>query len=273
MTSPPTSASSDAALGRSANDVPQRRKAGLRRLFPGRRRAPARLGAAGAEAAPLIFLGDSHVLYFVHAAERGYFGERPFRVCSVNGATAVGLRNPNSKTQALEVFSRFLEELPREAILVIQLGEVDCGFVIWYRHQKYQDGLEHQVAQSIDAYFAFVDEAMRRGFQRIVITGATLPTIRDGRRWGKVANARREVTASLVERTRLTIDYNRRLAAAAAARGLPYIDIAAEVLSPRTGTVKRRYRRSNPLDHHMKKRRAAKRWAARLNRILAEAGY
>jgi hypothetical protein len=217
---------------------------------------------------PLVFIGDSHANYFRHAAAQGYFGRRRVGCCAVAGATAVGLRNPNAKTNALARLSAYLRKWPPRSVIVIQLGEVDCGFVIWYRDRKYRDGVETQLEESIAAYFAFVDATMARGHRRIVVTGASMPTIEDGQDWGEVANARREVTASLQDRVALTRRYNERLRAEAARRGLPFIDISDEVLDPATGTVRHAFRNANPLDHHLDWDRAARSWAARLNAVL-----
>lgn len=223
---------------------------------------------SGSSLPPLVFLGDSHVNYFVHAAKRGDFGDRRHGARAVAGATAVGLRNPQAKTNALALFSDYLRKWPLNSIVVIHLGEVDCGFVIWYRHRKYRDGIDRQLAESIAAYFSFVDDAVARGYRNIVITGATVPTIRDGQDWGEVAHARREVTASLAERTALTLRYNAKLKENAAARGLPFVDISSEVVDAETGVVKPVFRNANPLDHHLDRERAAERWAERLNEIL-----
>lgn len=85
-------------------------------------------------------VGDSHLRGIRRAAERGLI-KRGCVFTQVPGATAVGLRNPNSTTNALETFRAAL--LPRRNVIpVIHLGEVDCGFVIWYRAEKYGESLE-----------------------------------------------------------------------------------------------------------------------------------
>lgn len=214
------------------------------------------------------FVGDSHVEGFSAAAERGLLA-RPALFTKVGGATAVGMRNPNSKTDALGAFRRALSPCNRHKTPVIQLGEVDCGFVIWYRAQKYGEDIDLQLAQSVDALFAFVDELLRMGYARVVLTGATLPTILDGQDWGEIAKARREVTAKLKDRTDLTLRYNARLRNGAAARGLPYIDLSHEVLDPRTGLVSQYFRHSDPRDHHLDPARIAPLWASALNALEA----
>jgi hypothetical protein len=223
---------------------------------------------ANSPLAPLAFLGDSHVAYFSHAARRGYFGRRRYNACAVNGATAVGLRNPNATTNALEIFTHYLARTDPGAVVVMQLGEVDCGFVIWYRAEKYRDGIDEQLDQAIAAYFAFIDDARARGHANFVITGSTVPTIQDGRDWGAVANARRAVSASLEQRTELTRRYNRRLAELALARGLPFIDIWDETIDPTSGVVRPEFLHRRATDHHMDPARAAACWGPRLAAVL-----
>ena len=99
----------------------------------------------------VAFVGDSHVAYFRHAAEGGLLGKRQFAFCEVGGATAVGMRNPNSLTNALTTFSEFLKGVEKTCTVVIQLGEVDCGFVIWYRAEKYRESIDKQFKESVSA--------------------------------------------------------------------------------------------------------------------------
>lgn len=218
------------------------------------------------------FLGDSHTKYFTYAARKGYLGERRTASCVVFGATASGLANPKSQTGALLQFRDFLTEQPDKSILVIHLGEVDCGFVIWYRAQKYAESVERQMDQAIGAYCAFIDEIRANYRHTIIVTAATLPTIRDNTDWGEVAHLRREVTASLADRTRLTHDFNAELRKRCADRSIRYLDITAALLDPRTGVVADRFRNPDPADHHLNKRIVSPLWADALNPALSELG-
>lgn len=211
-----------------------------------------------------LFLGDSHIGYFRRAVQMIGLQPRQDQFCEVGGATAVGMRNPNSATNALQIFRGFLQHKSRQSTLVLQLGEVDCGFVIWYRAQKYSEPVEDQLRQSIAAYLGFVFELQYAGFRDIVITGATLPTIQDGQDWGDVANKRRDVTASLQQRTQLTLDYNRVLQSKSRDFGLPYLDITADIIDPATGTVRRDCLNPDPRDHHLDYGAAGRLWADKL---------
>lgn len=215
----------------------------------------------------LLFLGDSHLEAFKHAADNGLIPNNCSFV-SVGGATAIGLRNPNSATDALKTFrAKAIPALPN-TIPIIHLGEVDCGFVIWWRAKKHGEAIESQMSASIAAYFEFVDLLLEAGYPSVLITGATVPTIRDGADFGEVANKRREVDATLLERTRLTLQYNRHLEKGARARRVPYVDIAGHVLDPRTGTILNEFRNTNPLDHHLAPEKAGPLWADQIIRAL-----
>lgn len=218
---------------------------------------------------PVYYLGDSHVRYFKKAAKFGLLSPHELSGVEVGGATAVGMRNPNAKTNALGRFRDWIRDKPRKAVVVIHLGEVDCGYVIWYRADKYEEPVEVQMKSSIDAYFEFVDELRDLGFRRIVITGATLPTITDDDQIGEVVVKRSSITATQLERTDLTRRYNAALRHEAESRGLPYIDIDVDVLDPKTGVVDMRMRNPNPKDHHMNGPVAAVHWSHALREAIA----
>ncbi|WP_406249166.1 hypothetical protein ACI7YT_03835 [Microbacterium sp. M] len=226
--------------------------------------------AAATSPFPIYYLGDSHVRYFRRAAQHGLLAHGELTGLEVGGATAVGMRNPNAKTNAIGRYREWISDKPRDAIVVIHLGEVDCGFVIWYRAAKYDERVQAQARQSVEAYFEFVDELIAAGFRRIVITGATLPTISDDDLVGEVVQKRSSITATQRERTDLTMQYNRALASEAQRRNLPFVDIASDIIDPVAGVVKARLRNRNPEDHHMDLDIAGVHWARHLRPVLAE---
>ena len=90
----------------------------------------------------IIVLGDSHALVSMSRRFRRYFPLTKFDVCSVGGATTSGLDNPNSLTAAYEMFSNKLSSVPENSIVIVMLGEVDTGFVIWWRSQMSVPGID-----------------------------------------------------------------------------------------------------------------------------------
>lgn len=211
-------------------------------------------------------VGDSHARALKHAVRQGLVS-RPCKVTAVGGATAVGLRHPNSQTNALNIFKEALFPVKPGTTPVIQLGEVDCGFVIWYRAAKYGESIESQLNQSIEAYFKFVDELLAGGYPSVVITGAILPTIGDGQEWGEIARIRREVTTTLRERTDLTLEYNEMLRKEAKLRRLPFIEITDKIMDKERRIVSDYFRHPDPLNHHLDPGKAGLLWATELNRL------
>jgi hypothetical protein len=229
------------------------------------------LGAAGkstddGDTMKWIVFGDSHVATIAWASQNGVL-IWPAEFINVGGATAVWLRNPNSLTSALQTFADRLLPPVADAVPVMHLGEVDCGFVIWYRAAKYCESIEAQLEASVAAHVAFVDRLLAAGYPMVVLTGASLPTVPDGQVWGEVANRRRDVVVPRAERTALTLKYTARLSEAARQRSQPFVDIAGYVLDAATGEVRPEFMNDNPTDHHLNPSRAGPLWAAGLNEI------
>lgn len=222
-------------------------------------------------APPIAYLGDGHVRYFQRAADFGLLAPHEVSGVEAGGATAVGVRNPRGRTSAIQEFCEWLRDVPRTTIVVLHLGEADCGFIMWYRAAKYETPLDTQMREAAEAYFDFVDELLGMGFSRIVVTAATLPTITDEDQVGAVVHKRSAISATQVERTRLTLEYNAVLRQSAAERGLPFADITEDVLDVNTGLVAARVRNSNPEYHYMDGNRAAIYWANRIR--TAVSGY
>lgn len=78
----------------------------------------------------LIALGNSHLDALKLAADLGLFLSEKNEFCIVPGATAVGLRNPNSITDTLNIFKGVVDNRDKSSYVMTHLGEVDCGFVI-----------------------------------------------------------------------------------------------------------------------------------------------
>ena len=196
----------------------------------------------------IIALGDSHI-----AVIRRYVAPQVtavFDVVCVIGATAQGLVNPHSSTDALRQFQKRLDRARPWQTVLLELGEVDCGFVIWYRSQEKGLEVDDQLERSLSNYLRFIDHQVDRGFD-VWVMSAPLPTIRDFQEWGEVANLRSSVAASQLDRTALTVRYNSRLREACLKRGVRFVDVSSELLDPATGVIKREFEQANRLDHHL----------------------
>ena len=119
----------------------------------------------------LICVGDSHASVFKQIKNT--------LVLSIPGATNMGIKNPHSKTKARPRIDEFLnKKLKKTDYLVFLMGEVDCGFVIWYRKEKYNDTLESQFNESIGNYFDLI-LSYKDKCDNIIICDVPPPTIRD----------------------------------------------------------------------------------------------
>jgi hypothetical protein len=216
----------------------------------------------------LLVIGDSHLESLKLAANLNLLKGEECNFCIVPGATAVGLRNPNSVTNALCEFRYASEKYTFSTHVLIHLGEVDCGFVMWWRQQKYQETIEQQVEDSLAAYRDFVVELKNKGFNNICITGASLPTIRDGVDFGEVQNKRSEIKVSIVERTELTLNYNARLIEMARDLSCSYFDISSAVTDNVSGMVSNFFRSSSLHDHHLDPAKVCAIWAMGCNAFL-----
>ncbi len=196
-------------------------------------------------------IGDSHTMVFENIAHSHCWRNTEFRYCIVQGATATGLANPNSQTQAYPIFHKYLEEVHVADHLLFCLGEVDCGFVIWYRAQKYGESVTILTEQAVQNYTKLTDWCLERGFNNITICSAPLPTILDGQDWGEVANKRKEISATLRERTELTRSFNQYLRSYASSHNIKYLDFEFETLDVEKQVVKDSFRNKNRFDHHL----------------------
>jgi len=194
----------------------------------------------------ILILGDSHSPIFNHPLFKEKFPNLVFNVLTVIGATASGLENPNSTTQAYPVFREAVSQTAAKQIIVM-LGEVDTGFVIWYRAQKYQESVAAMMDKAVASYSRFLIELTGR-FE-VVCISTPLPTIRDNNDWGDIANARREVTASQVERTALTLEFNRIMQQFCLQNDIRYIMLDNVSLGD-SGIVKAELLNSDSNDHH-----------------------
>ena len=194
----------------------------------------------------ILVLGDSHTTVFSHPLFKERFPNVLLNVLTVIGATASGLENPNSTTKAYPVFRKAAGETTAKRV-VVMLGEVDTGFVIWYRAQKYQESVPAMMDQAIASYSGFLAELKMR-FE-VVCISTPLPTIQDDNDWGDIANARREVTASQTDRTALTLEFNRTMQRFCAQNGIRYIMLDDLSLGEH-GIVKADLLNNDRSDHH-----------------------
>ncbi|MEW6241356.1 MAG: SGNH/GDSL hydrolase family protein [Chloroflexota bacterium] len=213
----------------------------------------------------ILVLGDSHASVFYRRLFDLRFPRCVFMICSVGGATASGLENPNSKTQAGPKFEQAIRKHPAQ-VYILLLGEVDTGFVIWYRAQKYQASVDEMLSLAVDRYGNFIRKLRTLG--KVIVVSAPLPTIPDENQCGEVANLRKEIRATQRERIQLTLEFNRRVAQACAVEGASFVDLDPFSLDER-GLVKRELLNADPCDHHYNPLAYARLLVEKLQPLLA----
>lgn len=198
---------------------------------------------------PIIFnvIGDSHGLVFEHSKRQDMI----FNVEWVGGATARGSINPNNSTNSLNTFKQFIDQNTSDK-LIIMLGEVDCGYLIWYKYQKEGLDIYEQANEAIDRLLEFVNKYALKYYEAkdIVILGSNPPTIEDNADPKFLAGARSEIKASLKERLSLTRYYNRKLKDKCMEHGYHYLDILEKVVNEE-GIVFEKWRHHDKHNHHL----------------------
>lgn len=191
----------------------------------------------------IISIGDSHSMVFE--------GHPNLLAVYVTGATNMGLKNPHSETNAVNIFEKKLEQhLEKDDTIIFFMGEVDCGFVIWYRKEKYNDTLESQMNESLTNYFNFILK-YKNLCKRIVVCDVVPPTIGDDRNGkGDIENLRLSITATQKERTDLTLKYNSEIERFCSENNFTYLPFTKELLGE-DGVVMEKYKNQNPEDHHL----------------------
>jgi hypothetical protein len=194
----------------------------------------------------ILVLGDSHSDVFRHASFRANFPGAYFHLVCVQGATASGLENPNSKTQAYPIFKRALDNFSGTTVVTL-LGEVDTGFVIWYRSQKYDSPVDATLLDTVKTYCRFLDEIAAT--KKLICLSAPLPTISDDNDWGEIANLRKEIIANQKERTKLTLAFNLMVAKHCAKNKIQFINLDPRSLAD-DGLVRRDLMHHDSHNHH-----------------------
>ena len=218
------------------------------------------------------FIGDSHTeVFWSMEFSPWYFWKLTPKIKVVHGATATGLANPNSKTQALTIFENHLKEkVNKDDYVVFQLGEVDCGFAIWYRSEKHGLSVQKQTKLAIDNYSSLIKKSSSINGKKTIICSAVLPTLHDGNDYGEVANLRKKIKATIKERTQLTLDFNRALKQLAKENRLGFIDLDQSLLNKKTGVIHSKFLHKDCTNHHLNPSKLAKIISKELNFIISK---
>lgn len=214
----------------------------------------------------LVF-GDSHVDVFKYANSKQK--DLRFDTCVVPGATAQGVVNPNSKTDALKTFTNVLNQVDTKKYhkFLIMLGEVDCGFVVWVRSKKYNISVNEQINLSVYNLFNFLKNNIEKRFkpEDIIVIGSILPTIKDNTDKRFLNGARKDVNVSLKDRINKTIEYNNILKKKSFENNYNYIDITKYIL--KDNIVHNKFLNKDPYNHHLDNENTYNLWINELKKL------
>jgi len=196
----------------------------------------------------ILVLGDSHANCFLQAKS-----DFEYTVVAVGGATAYGSIKLGSVTNALTIFEDNLKRHQQNQYVCTQLGEVDCGFVIWVRSKRQGIPIEAQLEASLNNYKKFLNNTVMKYYspEHTIVLSAPLPTILDNTNKRFLKGARSEVEASLDQRTKLTVYYNQSLSEICREQGYIWVDVTTETMDKPTGLIDEKWKNTDPYDHHL----------------------
>lgn len=194
-----------------------------------------------------LVLGDSHAMVFKRAIIQR-LAKNGIKVVSVSGATASGIDNPNSNTNAAKIFDHELEKKRWKRVL-FYFGEVDVGFVIWLRCQTGGSSLNESMWKTLTAYVQKIKKIQKKYDCQIAVLSVPWPTIKDHVEMGDVANKRSQVEATYQERKSLTKNFNSELENFCIKNNYSFIGMDDRVENDNGDLLPELFNK-NPLDHH-----------------------
>lgn len=196
----------------------------------------------------ILILGDSHAKAFEGIFPQG------MHVVSVQGATAYGINNPDSMSQAALLFRKAIRTKDR---VFCGVGETDCNTLIWQRAFNRGCPPEEELEVAIGRYLDFAKEVSTTnsfGFLAVLPTPFFQRDIPSD--YGIKTVSREEVWY-------LTQTFNTRLRRYAEENDHDYLDINDRVLE--NGVINPRFVSSND-SHHLDFSATAPLWREELER-------
>ena len=216
----------------------------------------------------ILCCGDSHSLVFNYCNKKQ--NDFVFDVCCVRGASSIGSINPKSKTNSLNIFEKKIKSTTADKILIM-LGEVDCGFVIWLRSKKYNASVDKQINISINNLLKFIHDIVlkKSKFRKedVIVCGSILPTIKDSTNKKNLSIYRKNIHISHLERTKKTLEYNNLLKERCSENGYKYIDITKNTIG-KNGLIKNDFLLPDTKDPHLNEKESYKLWLSEVKDIL-----
>lgn len=218
----------------------------------------------------ILVLGDSHSLVWKYIQKNRLMPGYKFYTKAVHGATSQGVNNPNSKTNSLHLFEQAIQNNQNLDYVMVMLGEVDCGFTIWYYAENYNTPIKEQLQRSVSSYKKFLNEQILKYYKKeqVILLGSILPTIQDQTNRKLLKGARSKVNTLLSERTALTIEYNNMIKEIARQNKMLYTDITSIIYDNNTKSVKKEFLHKKEFNHHLDNAASAPVWINALSSII-----
>lgn len=190
--------------------------------------------------------GDSHTR--VYRRVRCQMRNIALTTTTVRGATAYGILNPDSKSGAGPRFAAAIGRISDRHAILIQLGEVDCGSLLWRLADRRGTSVDELAKLSLNRYFMFLTALDR---SPLIISGVTPPTVSDYTQFDGISNPRYGLTASWTDRMELTQEWNCRVRDWCSAEGHVYLDSFDLLLTVDRAAIRGMFLPASPSDHHL----------------------
>jgi hypothetical protein len=130
--------------------------------------------------------------------------------------------------------------------VIINLGEVDFGFVIFYRHEKNKIPIEQSIKKTINYYFNFINKISKN--KDVLCISCPLPFMQNNDFRETDYNLRSKIKANLNTRIKLSVLFNKEMQRKCNEIGVNYLNLDSEILN-KDGYVKKELIKKKK-DHH-----------------------
>lgn len=197
----------------------------------------------------ILTIGDSHSEIL---KDLGNYDLNKFHItaCVVKGATISGIENPRSQTNVFDKFEEALKNNTNCKYCIIHIGEVDTGYVLWYKHEKTNITIDELLRITVERYAKFINKVISYKYLPIILS-APLPTLGDSDdKLGEVANARKSINACQLERTKLTLKLNSEMEMYCKRNNILNINMD-KILLGENGLILDKFKNKDKFDHHL----------------------
>jgi hypothetical protein len=195
----------------------------------------------------ILALGDSHLRVCKHPVLKLMLPHARIRTTLVPGASAIGILNLKSQTNARQIFLNAVAARKHDFILT-NLGEVDACIAIWKVAVQSNESRDAIFERAIANYTSFLSELKQSA--TVIVISATLPTLKHYHNHkNMVHNVRASMEIDWRDRAQMTKDFNARIADWCHAQGILHLDSARAAVG-NNGFVRRSWRGLLDRDHH-----------------------